>query len=29
SVYCSKIANSPLSICEEFDNDMGNIICIK
>ena len=26
SVYCSKIANSPLSICEEFDNDMGNII---
>ena len=26
SVYCSKVANSPLSICEEFDNDMGNII---
>lgn len=26
SVYCSKIANSSLSICEEFDNDMGNII---
>ena len=26
SVYCSKIANSPLSICDEFDNDMGNII---
>lgn len=26
SVYCSKIANSPFSICEEFDNDMGNII---
>ena len=26
SVYCSKIANSPLSICEEFDDDMGNII---
>lgn len=26
SVYCSKTANSPLSICEEFDNDMGNII---
>ena len=26
SVYCGKIANSPLSICEEFDNDMGNII---
>lgn len=26
SVYCSKVANSPLSICEKFDNDMGNII---
>ena len=26
SVYCSKVANSSLSICEEFDNDMGNII---
>lgn len=26
SVYCAKTANSPLSICDEFDNEMGNII---
>lgn len=26
SVYCAKIANSPFSVCDEFDNDMGNII---
>lgn len=26
SVYCAKNANSPLSICDEFDNEMGNII---
>lgn len=26
SVYCTKTANSPLSICDEFDNEMGNII---
>ena len=26
SVYCTKIANSPLSICDEFDDEMGNIV---
>ena len=26
SVYCAKVANSPFSICDDFDNDMGNII---
>ncbi|WP_066803270.1 Eco57I restriction-modification methylase domain-containing protein [Moraxella oblonga] len=26
SVYCAKIANSPFSICDEFDDEMGNII---
>ncbi|SPX80978.1 Eco57I restriction-modification methylase domain-containing protein [Moraxella ovis] len=26
SVYCAKVANSPFSICDEFDNEMGNII---
>ncbi|WP_264689294.1 Eco57I restriction-modification methylase domain-containing protein [Moraxella bovis] len=26
SVYCARIANSPISICDEFDNEMGNII---
>ncbi|WII95260.1 Eco57I restriction-modification methylase domain-containing protein [Moraxella haemolytica] len=26
SVYCAKYANSSISICDEFDNDMGNII---
>lgn len=26
SVYCSKIANGPYSICETFDNEEGNII---
>lgn len=29
SVYCARIANSPISICNEFENEMGNIICIK
>ncbi|UZA24035.1 Eco57I restriction-modification methylase domain-containing protein [Moraxella bovis] len=26
SVYCARIANSKISICDEFDNEMGNII---
>ena len=26
SVYCAKVANSPFSICDEFDNESGNII---
>ncbi|WP_019519543.1 Eco57I restriction-modification methylase domain-containing protein [Faucicola boevrei] len=26
SVYCARIANSPFSICDEFDNESGNII---
>ncbi len=26
SVYCAKVANSPLSICTGFSNEMGNII---
>lgn len=26
SVYCAKVANSPFSICDDFDNEMGNII---
>lgn len=26
SVYCAKVANSPISICDDFDNEMGNII---
>lgn len=26
SVYCAKVANSPFSICDKFDNEMGNII---
>ena len=26
SVYCARIANSPISICDEFDNESGNII---
>ncbi|OOR88682.1 Eco57I restriction-modification methylase domain-containing protein [Moraxella bovis] len=26
SVYCARIANSVISICDEFDNEMGNII---
>lgn len=26
SLYCARIANSPISICDEFDNESGNII---
>ncbi|STY90831.1 Eco57I restriction-modification methylase domain-containing protein [Moraxella bovis] len=26
SVYCARIANSKISICDEFENEMGNII---
>lgn len=26
SVYCARVANSPISICDEFENEMGNII---
>ena len=26
SVYCARIANSPISICDDFDNESGNII---
>ena len=29
SVYCARIANSPISICDEFENKMGNIVYIK